>query len=145
MATEHGSGFAATNGTDLVMQYIHNNGDTDMGVDGSETPVIFKYAPPAGKRFIACELSISLSSTVEFEKAKFAHLTALTNGVSIRANGTEIINWKSNRDIATLIPGWKPSLGETSEKPYSLNGNLCLGVGQDCLGIEIQPGNGFRS
>ena len=95
---------SAMDPNDLQVVYLLNSGSNDMGVDGSDPSVSFSYAPPAGKILVAGRMIFYLEmSGLGFDSVKFGNITALTNGVSIQADGIEIQNWKDNVDIVTSM------------------------------------------
>jgi hypothetical protein len=87
----------------FISSYLENASSNDMAVDGSSTAVTFSYAPPATKKLVAGRIILYVSGATPFSDVKFADLTALTNGVSVHLNDTEIENWKDNADMVTTF------------------------------------------
>jgi hypothetical protein len=57
----------------------------NMAIDGSVTPVVFGLESGPGIKFDLYKLRIAFRGTVDMDDAKFASLTALTNGLFVRA------------------------------------------------------------
>jgi hypothetical protein len=78
---------------------------TNMNVVGSlASPVIFEIDPPVGTIWQFTRVMLSITDQTAMDDAKFGGITALTNGVSLRATteaGRTVVfaNWKSNSDM----------------------------------------------
>jgi hypothetical protein len=78
---------------------------TNMAVSGSlASPQIFEIDPPDGNIWQFTRILLSITDQTAMDDAKFGGITALTNGVSLRATteaGRTVIfaNWKSNQDM----------------------------------------------
>lgn len=90
--------------------------NTNMNVDGSSTPVTFGLrgtgAPP-GVQLTAhiSRIIISCLTTSVVDLSKFANFAKLLRGIVIRKrDGTfeNIVNFKSNREIAGVMFDWQP-------------------------------------
>lgn len=129
--------------SEFISEYLVNTGSNDMGIDGSSTSVTFSYTPPSGKLFLLGRILIYLESGGNFDSVKFANVTALSNGVSIRLNGTEISNWKDNIDITItmydILPG--EALSKTT-RAISGRWTLTKAGGMASDGMRIDPDNG---
>lgn len=138
---ESGSGLIPIAEGQIIFKYLTNNGTQDMAVDGSVTPVLFSYGPPAGQRLIIGSINVTLKGNLDFDVEKFAYIPALTNGVSILQNGTEIINWKTIRDMTLTFTDYNylPVAEEKSIYGRILFARIVGGID----GIEIKAGNTF--
>lgn len=58
---------------------------SNMNIDGSSTPQIFIMDSVAGRKFDIYDMRIAFRGSAEMDDAKFASLTALTNGMFVRA------------------------------------------------------------
>jgi hypothetical protein len=78
---------------------------TNMAVNGTlASPEIFEIDPPPGTVWQFTRVMLSITDQTAMDDAKFGGITALTNGVSLRATteaGRTVIfaNWKSNADM----------------------------------------------
>lgn len=71
-----------------LFRYMDTNGDgtgsRDANVDGSVTPVLFKFVPPAGTVYRLEQLIIHIRcDRAGFSAETYGNLTALTNGMTI--------------------------------------------------------------
>lgn len=82
----------------VINENLLFGGSPDMNVDGS-TPKSFQAKPASGEIWHIARMFVYFSSSVAFAEDKFANLTALTNGVSLKIDGVEIANWKDNVDV----------------------------------------------
>jgi hypothetical protein len=66
-------------------KFITNAGSKNMAVNGSVTPVVFGYSPPAGSLFTVDELILNATGTGTISQplTEFWDFTALPNGISI--------------------------------------------------------------
>lgn len=83
----------------LVIAPLENAGSKVMNVDGSTVAVTFKAAPASGKYWVVQRVLLYMEDATAFDSDLFGGAAALTNGVSLQANGTEFLNWKDNTDI----------------------------------------------
>jgi hypothetical protein len=104
----------------LTIEFLEN-GDEDMLVDGSVTPVEFSYAPASGV-VIAIEslLVVFTADDFEFNGVSFGPNTGMTNGISFRltvspSSEVEIFNIKINEDFLR-VPGRVPIVNNTGPK-----------------------------
>lgn len=80
--------------------------DANMAVSGSlASPIIFSIDPPPGTVWQFTRILISIVTSAPPDDGKFGGITALTNGVSLRATtaaGRTVVfaNWKTNGDMA---------------------------------------------
>lgn len=78
---------------------------TNMAVNGSlASPVIFQIDPPLGTVWQFTRILFNITDQTAMDDAKFGGITALTNGVSLRATTAAgrtvtFANWKSNSDM----------------------------------------------
>jgi hypothetical protein len=78
---------------------------TNMAVSGTlVSPVIFEIDPPEGNVWQFTRILLSITDQTAMDDAKFGGITALTNGVALRATteaGRVVVfaNWKSNQDM----------------------------------------------
>jgi hypothetical protein len=78
---------------------------TNMAVSGSlASPEIFEIDPPDGTIWQLTRIMHSITDQTAMDDAKFGGITALTNGVALRATtaaGRTVVfaNWKSNSDM----------------------------------------------
>lgn len=76
-----------------------------MNVNGSVTPQVFSYVPPASEVAALTELTVALKDDGTTALTNFAAIAALTNGVLISANvggiTKTIATIKDNADLAT--------------------------------------------
>ncbi len=93
--------YAATG--EMVKTYLLDGCYPDMDVDGSVTPVVYKYTVLTGKVFLASRLTIYLEGLTAFSGSRFGDVKALTNGVVISVNGNTWETWKDNIDLMTCM------------------------------------------
>ncbi len=93
----------AQNASNTVFPYLLNGASSDMCVNGSVTPVDFKYTVPSGKQFVFQRLMLYMDDASVFDALKFGSLTALTNGVKMSVGGVELVTWKNMIDIVTTM------------------------------------------
>lgn len=126
---------------DYVNTYLFNSSSNDMGIDGT-TPVSFTYTPPAGKDLILGRVMVYYSSGTAFSEEKFAHLTALSNGVEINVNGTTIETWKDNVDVITSQFDLSNAGRAFTKEDKSLAGRWTFHkAAGDIQGLLIENGN----
>ena len=80
-------------------QYLLDGSTIDMNVDGSSTPVDYKYTVPAGKSLTLERILFYMDDATAFSPTTFGGISALTNGVDVIIAGSTIVNWKENEDI----------------------------------------------
>lgn len=90
-------------GSNLVDQYILNNTNDDMAVDGSETPVVFAYTPPEDHLFYLFSLSLFMRGSTAFDHFGFGSEDALSTGCVMKARDTEFARFKRNLDIELFL------------------------------------------
>lgn len=90
----------AINPIDYVTLYLRNVGSNDMGVDGSSSAITFSAGPPAGKNLEIARLILYMEASGNFTSTGFMNLAVLSNGVQIIADGTVLVNWQDNLDVA---------------------------------------------
>lgn len=90
----------AINPVDYVTLYLRNAGSNDMGIDGSSSAVTFSAGPPASKNLEVARLMLYMEASGNFTSTGFMNLAALANGVQIIADGTILVNWQDNLDVA---------------------------------------------
>jgi hypothetical protein len=119
-------------------------GNRNLNIDGSIIPKTYFYKPPVGKRLISGRLTFYMASGITFSDEKFGSISTLPNGLSVKVNGTEIVNWKTNIDInLSMYDNESPTAYGVDKK--SMTGrwtftNTVNGV----RGIEILETDGFE-
>lgn len=79
--------------------------DTNMAVSGTlASPVVFEIDPPPGTIWQITRILISITDQTAMDDALFGGISALTNGVALRATteaGRTVVfaNWKANKDL----------------------------------------------
>lgn len=87
-----------------IIEYLVNGGSRDQTVLGTlGTPVTFDYTVPAGKDFELGRMLLYMEGATNFDSTLFGDLAELVNGWSIQAEGVELVNWKTNRDLALTM------------------------------------------
>lgn len=134
--------------SEFVTEHLENEGETppdQLNVDGSSTPVAFSYSPPEGFDAIIGRVMIYYSSSVNFSEEKFAHLTALANGVEIWADGVLLDTWKDNVDVITDMFDLVPAGEVFTKQARSISGRWTFhrAVGAS-KGLIINNGNDFN-
>jgi hypothetical protein len=66
-----------------LTEYLKNGGSTNMAVDGSVTPVKFRYTVPAGRRAAIFEMRI-FGTDGKYDPQTFFGQPELTNGILVR-------------------------------------------------------------
>lgn len=126
----------------VINEYVLNGGSNDMGIDGT-TPVTFSYAPPSGKNLRANRAIMYMESSGAMDSTKFGDLTALTNGVQIKADSEVLANWQDNVDILTNMFDLTPA-GETFGKlTRTLVGRWTFTKDTSGLGLLVPDGQSF--
>lgn len=90
---------AGTSSANYLTSYLVNGGSSDMGIDGSITPVSFAFMPPPNKIFLAARILLYMESGANFNSTTFMHLPALANGLQINVAGITLTNWQDNIDV----------------------------------------------
>lgn len=93
---------------DLDLQYqvidLLNGSNNNMAINGSSTPVIFKYAPAPGEVLHVSELQIYLSDNGTIVEGGFGSGIALTNGMlidsEVNSTITTFYNVQNNTDLS---------------------------------------------
>ena len=91
------------NEDNIVSTYLLNGSSEEQAVDGSVTPQVFSYSPPAGKRFIAARVIIYMEGSTAFDSNEFGNQTALTNGWVLRLNGVDALSASTNRELVSYM------------------------------------------
>lgn len=88
----------------LKFQLVDTTPTNEMAVNGSVTPVTYKYTVPANYRLYLYRSLFTLEDgSAAFAPVDFGALgSTLANGVQIKAGGTTLYTIKSNREIAQL-------------------------------------------
>lgn len=96
--------------------YLMDGSTVDMVVDGSTTPVVYSYTPPTGLILDVYRLLLYVDDSTEFSPSTFGDIAALTNGVTIKANGDLLETWRDNMDIITTMHDFlgTPNLGKST-------------------------------
>jgi hypothetical protein len=91
-------------------RFVRNAGNPNMNVNGSVTPVVFEYAPPAATLFTSAEIILNATGTGTIAQplTEFWNFPALTNGISIsfKINNVTINDGgiiKTNFDLIQFI------------------------------------------
>lgn len=140
---ENGSVIFATAPVDpanFVTTYLLNGGSNDMGVDGS-TPATFSYTVPAGKVFELARFLLYMESGTAFDSIKFMHLTALTNGVDIIANGITLTNWKDNIDVLVDMFDFSSAGATFGKTTKTMAGRWTFTRGTEGQALKVTAGN----
>lgn len=82
--------------SNFINEYLLNASSNEMAIVG--VPTVFTYTP-SGADFVLHRFIIYLEDSINFSAALFGGISALSNGVLVEANGSELVNWKSNIDI----------------------------------------------
>jgi hypothetical protein len=127
----------------FVSEYLVNSsGSNDLGIDGT-TPITFSYTVPISKELVAGRFIIYLESALAMDSIEFGNLTALTNGVSIVADGVEIANWKDNVDMLSDMFDLNPAGTAFGKQTQTLAGRWTFYKAKgSSLGIEINSSIG---
>lgn len=80
-------------------EYLENDGNNNLCVDGSVTPVVFSTSPPAGRHLEVGRFLLYLRGLTSFDDIGFMNFAALTNGVEIKINGQLVTTWRTNIDV----------------------------------------------
>ena len=85
-----------------------SGGSEDMTVNGSVTPVSFRFAPPAGEIWYVVNTTFLIDDTGINSLTRFGALNSLTNGVLFRTsiNGTVYLmaTLQENQDLLGEFP-----------------------------------------
>lgn len=84
----------------VSVNLLDEQGNKNMAVDGSVTPVSFKAVPPEGKKWRINRVLVYMEGANPFSAEKFGDLNALANGTTNNLNGVKVTSWKTNRDFA---------------------------------------------
>jgi hypothetical protein len=84
---------------EYLTAYLKNDGNNNLCVDGSMTPVVFSTSPPPDRHLEVGRFLLYLRGNSGFDDTKFMNLDALANGVQIKINGQLITTWRDNIDI----------------------------------------------
>lgn len=107
----------------LVYPYLLNGTNKNLAVDGSLTPVIFSYQPPAGKEYYLTTISIYMDEGGSFTGEGFASETApLINGVELLINNNFLVNFKANKDLEIWFTYQNPLVGSVAAPPTRMVG-----------------------
>lgn len=98
---------ATYNETNLVHKYLLASGVKNMGVNGVSVPVSYSAKPASGKFWLISRMFIWLQDGSALTPAAFGNISVLANGLSIKCNNTEILNFKDNVDIQLAGAGVK--------------------------------------
>lgn len=99
-------------GSNFVDQYILNDTNDDMAVDGSETPVVFAYTPPLDQVFYLFSLSLFMRGSTSFTYDGFGSGDALSNGCKMKMRNVETACFKTNLDISLFLSKVNPCHSE---------------------------------
>ena len=134
----------ALNAEHHLYEYLVNGASRDMVVNGSSTPVKFKYPIPAGKYAEIERINIVIEDG-SLDPAQFGGLSALENGVEIAAYDSSDVLTKdfcngfpiqSNADWGALVgPDNRPYYG-TGAALDSLNVRFSLYKGNEALRLD---------
>ncbi len=80
-------------------EYLKNDGNNNLCVDGSADPIVFSASYPVGQHLEVGRFLLYLRGSTSFDDTKFMNLSALTNGIEIRINGQLVTTWRDNIDI----------------------------------------------
>ena len=87
----------AISNDDVFYRKFLNNGDSNMSVDGSVTPIKFTLEDVAEDKFIVSRVDFIISVADVIDVSNFAGLAELTNGVLFNIDGSQV--FKTNGDI----------------------------------------------
>ncbi len=85
----------------LIESIQDSEGELDMNVDGSVTPVLFEIGPESDEYWMVTKFSILLTDMGVFTDRSFGALPILENGVEIQTQEIGNFNLKSNIDLYT--------------------------------------------
>jgi len=133
----------------IIASKLLNGSSSNMLVDGSVSPVSFKYNADSLKDIKLSELRLVLvANSLDFIGTHFGAISTLTNGVNleVKSNGvvTTLANLKLNEDFLLFHSTNSIFLNESGPKDviaagYLLGGAIVLKAGtDDYLGIVIQ-------
>lgn len=99
--------------------FLLNGSNKSMDVDGSSTPVPFRFTPGAGEVWFVESLSLFIYDPGSMDLGDFGAIEgALTNGlqINIKSKGTvyEFVNLQDNTDISLSFIGRSGSAGDES-------------------------------
>lgn len=123
-----------------------NGTSKDMIVDGSVTPVEFKWEPP-GTVHVVKHLNIVLGCPNDTDSDEFGGGTALTNGIDfrIKSNGTifDMYNVKNNKDLTLFFSVGNFQVGNTDSKWLKdAGGRYFIGTIELSDGVRLDPATG---
>ena len=132
--------FAYTVGSQVI------DATTNMAVDGSITPVVFKHrlgvpSTPSDTDITRIILSCEADSAVDLNK--FGDLPALTNGVVLRKVGDEyqnIFNVKTNSDITNIAYDFTVYIASNPAQGIDGFASRLTFAGQSKIGVAIRIG-----
>ena len=127
---------------DYVTAYLENAGSNNLAVDGSDPNLAFSYTVPDGKRFCAGRFIIYIQTVTNMSSTSFGDLTALTNGLQINIDGTEVDVWKDNIDIQNEMFDLGSAGKVFDAEQKTLSGRWTLWKANSGMaGINVSAGN----
>ena len=104
----------------LYVEFLKSGGSENMLVNGSVTPVVFEWQPPATKAVAVQQMLVVFTADdFSFDGASFGPNAVLTNGIrfdlDIGGVVTEIFNIMQNEDYLR-VPGRIPLVNNTGPK-----------------------------
>ena len=131
----------------LISEFLidQSTGNTNMMVDGSVTPVVYKYKPPSNNFMYLTQLSfIMFDGLSGFSPEKFATINALSSGIVIRLNGQDYTKIKINADFELQSTQIYPALGSTTQPPSKISGKIDFKKLANDLPFTIFSTNGIE-
>lgn len=119
---------------------------TNMNVDGSTTPQIFGLRglgiiPGVEITLDVTRLMFGMKCDTAIDLDKFGDLTKLVNGVQIRSRNhryKNILNWKSNGELATFDYDWSPYSATNPQQGQDGFVSRLTFAGQNKIGVAIR-------
>lgn len=133
----------------IVARKLTNDGYSNLLVDGSSSPITFKYTADSTKDIRLSELRLVLvACSLDFVGSRFGDIPTLTNGVKIEVMSggvlTTLATLNLNEDFLLFHSTNSLVINESGPKDlisvgYLIGGSIVLQAGSsDYLGIVIQ-------
>lgn len=120
--------------TEALITTLLDGASKDMNVNGSVTPVDFKYTCPSAKKIYVERLTMFLADATAFTQTNFGDVAGpLTNGVDLIVGGNTIYNMKDNVDLDLLACSFE---GHAIFEKDTTAGSMRLSF-PTCLGAPI--------
>lgn len=125
---------------------VITSASTNMGVDGSVTPVIFGIRNTVDRipvEFDVTRIIFTCIATSAVDLVKFANITALINGIVLRRNDGTITNYfnaKSNKELAALMYDFTVHAATNPQQGQDGFVARMTFAGQNKMGVTIRLG-----